>query len=209
MLCGRTRKLFVTMLLTSVTVSVTYTSESRPIGRALAGRPERGGECGTRGRACTLLPGGFGHHPLGTRTGVRGARWTTGQAGAGNTRSTQAATSQEAWPEAELLEMKHSSGREPWWNAIDVRLAIEARPWPQPRQNTNCVCRRSASDSFLSFPVRHPCRSDACTALPPAFVSGAAAWTLGSSPVVTSQKWRVIARALSRAARTRSLAYFP
>ena len=48
---------------------------------------------------------------------MRGARWTTGQAGAGNTRSTQAATSQEAWPEAESLEMKHSSGREPWWNA--------------------------------------------------------------------------------------------
>src|SRR5947207_4360662 len=158
MLCGRTRKLFVTMLLTSVTVSVTYTSESRPIGRALAGRPERGGECGTRGRACTLLPGGFGHHPLGTRTGVRGARWTTGQAGAGNTRSTQAATSQEAWPEAESLEMKHSSGREPWWNADRCAPAACRRGRARKaRQNTNCVCRRAASEYFLSFPVRHPC----------------------------------------------------
>jgi hypothetical protein len=33
---------------------------------------------------------------------------------------------------------------------IDVRLAIQARPWPMPRQNTNCVCRRFASESFLS-----------------------------------------------------------
>jgi hypothetical protein len=32
-------------------------------------------------------------------TGVRGARWTQGQAGVGNARLANAATSQEAWPE--------------------------------------------------------------------------------------------------------------
>jgi hypothetical protein len=29
-----------------------------------------------------------------------------------------------------------------------VRLALQARPWANPRQNTNCVCRRFASESF-------------------------------------------------------------
>jgi hypothetical protein len=31
-----------------------------------------------------------------------------------------------------------------------VRLALQARPWPTPRQNTHCVCRRFASESFSS-----------------------------------------------------------
>jgi len=89
-----------------------------------------------------------------------------GQAGAGNARSKGyakrvPATSQEAWPEAESLAMKDSLGREPWWNADRCApLRWEARPWPMPRQNTNCVCRRSASDFLRSF--RHPCRSGAC-----------------------------------------------
>jgi hypothetical protein len=31
-----------------------------------------------------------------------------------------------------------------------VRLALQARPWPLPRQNTDYFCRRSASDfSFV------------------------------------------------------------
>jgi hypothetical protein len=30
-----------------------------------------------------------------------------------------------------------------------VRLALQARPWPMPRQNTDYFCRRSASDFFL------------------------------------------------------------
>jgi hypothetical protein len=32
-----------------------------------------------------------------------------------------------------------------------VRLAIQARPGPTARQIPHCVCRRSASDSFLFF----------------------------------------------------------
>jgi hypothetical protein len=34
---------------------------------------------------------------------------------------------------------------------IDGRLAIQARRARWARQNTNCVCRRFASESFLSF----------------------------------------------------------
>jgi hypothetical protein len=30
-----------------------------------------------------------------------------------------------------------------------VRLALQARPWPKPRQNTDYFCRRSASDFFF------------------------------------------------------------
>jgi hypothetical protein len=127
----------------------------------LVGRPECGGECGTRGRACTLLPGGFGHHPLGTTTGVRGARWTTGQAGAGNTRSTDrplSATSQEAWPEAELLEMKHSLGREPWWNADRCaprdRGAAVAEATAEYQLRLSAFCFRFFSCSLSFFVAR-------------------------------------------------------
>jgi len=77
------------------------------------------------------------------------------------------------------------------------------------RQNTNCVCRRFASDIFLRSSVLsfvmpghsrsqngvaklayagHPCGSEACAALPPALGCGSSAWTTGSSPVVTSQR---------------------
>jgi hypothetical protein len=57
---------------------------------------------------------------------------------------------------------------------IDVRLAIQARPWPTPRQKSLAVCGRFASDIFLFvLPFRqngvaklayagHPCESDAC-----------------------------------------------
>jgi len=73
-------------------------------------------------------------------------------------RKTCPAASQEAWPEAESLAMKGSLGREPRWNADRCAPPRRgARPWPMPRQNTNCVCRRFASDSlpfFHSFVAR-------------------------------------------------------
>jgi hypothetical protein len=48
--------------------------------------------------------------------------------------------------------MKDSLGREPRWNADRCApLRAEARPWPLPRQILHCVCRRFASDIFLSF----------------------------------------------------------
>src|ERR1700752_3459592 len=104
---------------------------SRPIGRGPGGIPGLRGEGGARGRICNPLPGGFGHQPLGTRTGARGAFAGLGQAGAGKTRlATIEATSQEAWPEAESLAMKDSLGREPRWNADSRAPHVEARPCP-------------------------------------------------------------------------------
>ena len=94
----------------------------------------------------------LGINPLALRLG-RELLAGLGQAGAGNARSKDrslSATSQEAWPEAESLAMRDSLGREPWWNAdrcAPPRWA--ARPWPAPRHNTDCVCRRFASD--ISF----------------------------------------------------------
>jgi hypothetical protein len=63
-------KFHVTVVLTIVPVSVTYSLEPRPIGRAAAGRPYARGECGARARTCNP-PGGIGHQPLGTTTGAR------------------------------------------------------------------------------------------------------------------------------------------
>jgi hypothetical protein len=99
----------------------------------------------------------------------------------------------------------------------DVRTPLGARPGPAARHNPHCVCRRFASD-FLSFfpfvpfsfviagldPAIHV--KLRLRMLPPAFACVTSAWTTGSSPVVTSKRqWRAIARALSRAARTRLL----
>ena len=104
------------------------------------------GGLATRARAA------LGINPLALRLG-RELLAGLGQAGAGNARSKDrslSATSQEAWPEAESLAMRDSLGREPWWNAdrcAPPRWA--ARPWPAPRHNTDCVCRRFASD--ISF----------------------------------------------------------
>src|ERR1044071_6637043 len=85
--------------------------------------PDRAGEGGARGRACTPRSGGFGHHLSGTMTGARGAFAGLGQAGAGNARSTGCAkrvpaASQEAWPEAESLADERLLG---------TRTAVERR----------------------------------------------------------------------------------
>src|SRR5215471_14050800 len=92
--------------------------------------PGCAGECGARARTCNPLPGGFGHQSLGTRTGARGARWTQGQAGAGNTRLTKAATSQETWPEAEPRTTTRPLGENRGGTPIDVRLANPGAPGP-------------------------------------------------------------------------------
>jgi hypothetical protein len=91
------------------------------------------GEGGARGRTCNPLPGGFGHQSLGTRTGARGARWTQGQAGAGNTRSKEglpSATSQETWPEAEPRTTTRPLGENRGGTPIDVLPP----PIPSPAQ---------------------------------------------------------------------------
>ena len=59
--------------------SISYLAQSDAAWEAF---PDRAGECGARARTCNPLPGGFGHQPLGTRTGARGAIAGLGQAGA-------------------------------------------------------------------------------------------------------------------------------
>jgi hypothetical protein len=187
------------------------------------------------GASSPPLSGGFGHQPLGTTTGVRGARWTQGQAGAGNTRSTD-----RPRPRKPGLRLSSLRWKTPWGKSRGGTPAGErARKRRAARAALSVArtARRLRADNrtlrlpafrplifFRSFPfviaghsrsqngvtsfayAGNPCETDACTALPSAFVSGAAAWTIGSSPVVTSKRqWRAIARALSRAARTRLL----
>ena len=143
----------------------------------MAGRPRCVGEGGARGRTCNPLPGGFGHQSLGTRTGARGARWTQGQAGAGNNRSKEelpSATSQETWPEAEPRTTTRPLGENRGGAPIDVRLPyLEARPGPMVPANTS-IASVSVLLPILSFVVPfviagrrpgNPCGTEACTAL--------------------------------------------
>ncbi len=187
------------------------------IRRARAGRLWCGGEVsGARGRTCNPLPGGIGHQPAGTTTGARGAIAGLGSAGAGNTRPAKAATSQEAWPEVASKTTKVPLARA----AVERRQSCAPRKGRgrarKARHNPHCVCRRFASEFyfFRSFPFvpfviagldpAIHAENNACAVLPPALPGCNSAWTTGSSPVVTSQRaWRVIARALGRAARTR------
>src|SRR5215467_2209508 len=129
------RKYFVSSSLTIVTVLVTEGSYLAILDVARMHAGSRG-EGGARGRTCNPLPGGFGHQSLGTRTGARGARWTQGQAGAGNTRLAKAATSQETWPEAEPRTTTRPLGENRGGTPIDVRLSVEARPGPMAPANT-------------------------------------------------------------------------
>src|ERR1051326_2947132 len=84
--------------------------------------------------------------------------------------------------------------------ASPLRGAAVADATAEYQLRLSAFCFRFFFRSFL----RHPCRSHACTALPPAFGRVGSAWTTGSSPVVTSQRqWPPIARARRRVARTR------
>jgi hypothetical protein len=106
-------------------------------------------ECGARGRTCNPLPGGFGHQPLGTMTGVRGARWTQGQAGVGNAHSTDRpnlfATSQEAWPGVAPKTTKVPSAKA----AVERRQSCAPR-WVRGR------ARRHGINTFASVGVSPP-----------------------------------------------------
>src|SRR5262249_31948904 len=111
---------FVSDPLTIVALLVTCSQSNlaaSDAARMHAGLP---GEGGARARTCNPLPGGFGHQPLGTR-------WTQGQAGTGKTRLTKAATSQEAWPEAEPRTTTRPLGENRGGTPIDVRLPYRGR----------------------------------------------------------------------------------
>ena len=110
---------------------------------------------------------------------------------------------------------RKSLWREPRWNADSRAPPRKGRGRARKQRHT---MRLSAfrlefyffrSFPFVPFviagldPAIHA-ENNACAVLPPALPGCNSAWTTGSSPVVTSQRaWRVIARALGRAARTR------
>ena len=109
-------------------------------------------------------------------------------------------------PGAESLAMKDFLGREPRWNAD--RCAPGAPGAAVAVSHGRRALRLSAFRLRIFFVlfVRHPCRSFAGTAHPPAFSRVVSAWTTASSAVVTSQRqWRDrrvgIARVLKRIAR--------
>ncbi len=138
------------------------------------------GECGTRGRACNPLPGGFGSS---ARPALRPVceehRCTVAGRFAGNARLKAPAREARNWSWVVAFgRLSQSRGGTP----IDVRTPMGARPGPQARSNSCCVCRRFASE-FLSFVLSrsslpdkvdrrttslrssmpgNPCRSGAC-----------------------------------------------
>src|SRR6516165_8877821 len=88
--------------------------------------------------------------------------------------------------------MKDSLGREPRWNADRCAPAV-CRRGRGRRHGRIRSLRLSAFRLRIFFVlfVRHPCRSFAGTAHPPAFSRVVSAWTTASSAVVTSQRqWR-------------------
>ena len=85
-------------------------------------------------------------------------RWTQGQAGTGNTRLTKAATSQEAWPEAEprtttrpLGENRGGTPVSGAWNADRCAPPVSgARPGPMVPANY-CIASVAFCFRFFSF----------------------------------------------------------
>jgi hypothetical protein len=145
---GADRKRLVTFSLTSVSFIVTY-SGPRPMIRTPSGRHAgRRGECGTRARTCNPLPGSFGKS---ARSALRPVREKHRCTETGKLRGKPDGGLIPGSAELKLGSGVRSPEPEPRWNADRWRLAIQARPCPKARQNTNCVCRRFASESFLLF----------------------------------------------------------
>jgi hypothetical protein len=118
----------VTVLLTSVTLSVTFRCESSSPGRTPSGgKPGGRGECGARGRICSPLPGGFGHHVR--RHYDRCARCFAG-CGGGVGGKPQRLAPLPTKPGLKLsLGDDDSLWQEPWWNA-----GRRARPTAEGRR---------------------------------------------------------------------------
>src|SRR5262249_41240178 len=118
----------VTELLTFVTELDTCSFNSRPFSRTRPGcMPGCGaGAVPARGLA-TRSRAALGISPSALGPGREVRRWTQGQAGAGNTRLTKAATSQEAWPEAEPRTTTRPLGENRGGTPIDVRLPYRGR----------------------------------------------------------------------------------
>jgi hypothetical protein len=110
-------------------------SEPRPsVGRIAAGRPQYGASAvparglATRSRAASGLPPDPALRPV-----CEKHRWTVAGRFAGNARLKAPAREARNWSRVVAFgRLSQNRGGAP----IDVRLAIQARPWPTLRQNT-------------------------------------------------------------------------
>jgi hypothetical protein len=125
-----------------------YGTPRPSVGRARAGRLLVRGEGGARARSCNPLPGGFG---LSARPALRPVREKHRCTETGKLRGK---------PDGGLIpgsaELKPGGGvrspkPEPRWNADRCAPGDPGAAGPDGPANTHCVCRRSASDSLLSF----------------------------------------------------------
>ena len=90
------------------------------------------GERGACGRICNPLPGGIGHHPAGTTTGMRGARCTgtvVRFSGAGNTRG----KAQGLRLPVEAAVQDRTLRTAPRKHGLVPGLGDQLSPWPEPQ----------------------------------------------------------------------------
>jgi hypothetical protein len=150
-------KYFVSFSLTIVPALVTYTFESRSVGRGPGGSPGSRGECGARERTCNPLPGGFGSS---ARPALRPVcekhRWTVAGRFAGNARLKAPAQEARNWSRVVAFgRLSQNRGGTP----IDLRLTLEARLCPTARQTPVASVGVSLPTfSFFRSSFRH-CRT--------------------------------------------------
>ena len=145
----------------------------RPSSRLSKGRSSRGhslgrGERGACGRICNPLPGGIGHHPAGTTTGMRGARYTgtvVRFSGVGNTCEWCMILPENRHPLFRIMHGEAQGLRLPVEAAVQDRtlrtaprkhglvpgLGDQLSPWPEPQWDAE---RRARSARARPVPAR-------------------------------------------------------
>ena len=137
------------------------------------------GERGARGRICNPLPGGIGHHPAGTTTGMRGARCTgtvVRFSGAGNAREWCMILPGNRHPLFRIMHCEAQGLRLPVEAAVQDRtlrtaprkhglvpgLGDQLSPWPEPQWDAERRarsaeraprCERGFDDASLGVPL--------------------------------------------------------
>ena len=194
---------------TIVSISVTYLRIIPPVNRTFnrtwTGRQAGSwGGCGARGRLCNPLPGGAGHQPPSTMTGVRGASLDWDRRGrvtpvitaqglrspVGASVKDQALLPSPRKPDAEPLRRK-SLWQEPRWNADRcahpaLRMRGRARSARQKSLASVGVSlpmflSRSFFSSSCPGPTRAFVRQRGLRAFHRAFAGLASAWITGIS----------------------------